>query len=118
MNPSIHRPEHFFVYMPCADTENVLPTNDSVIGCQKVKAEIDGKSKSVVVFTRIPISEFNQAAWAKKSATEDADAGELSRTENPKDSDVGLRIIKKSMKIPPSWLSNSGVMDDGKPKKI
>ena len=214
MNPSIHRPEHFFVYMPCADTENVLPTNDSVIGCQKVKAEIDGKSRSVVVFTRIPISEFKQAEWAKKSAAEaieqmgvlfkitgvsktnlnnalqalkhrpdglnsmdalstrdfedsavgrlgmpmigslqdlsqnissaestykeglkkafeaeaiadnprlahdDADVGELSRTENPKDSDVGLRIIKKSMKIPASWLSNSGVMDDGKPKKI
>jgi hypothetical protein len=214
MNPNIHRPKHFFAYMPCADTEHVLPTNDSVIGCQKVKAEINGKSRSVVVFTRIPISEFNQAAWAKKSAAEaieqmgvlfkitgvsktnlnnalqaikhrpdglnsmdalstrdfensavarlgmpmigslqdlsegipsaestykeglkkafeadaiadnprltneDADAGELSRTENPKESDVGLRIIKKNIKVPARWLTKSSVMDDGKPKKI
>ena len=213
MNPSIRSPEHFFAYMPCADTENVLPTNDSVIGCQKVKAEIDGKSRSVVVFTRIPISEFNQSAWAKKSAAEaiehmgvlfkitgvsktnlnnalqalkhrpdglnsmdalatldfensavarlgmpmigslkdlsenipsaestykhglkkafesdaiadnlrlaneDAELGELSRTENPKESDVGLRIIKKNVKVPASWLNNSGVKDDGKPPK-
>lgn len=213
MNPSVHRPGHFFAYMPCADTENVSSTNDSVIGCQKVKAEIDGKSRSVVVFTRIPISEFNQSAWAKKSAAEaieqmgvlfkitgvskanlnnalqalkyrpdglnsmdalatrdfedsavarlgmpmigslqdlsekipsaestykqglkkafeadaiednprlaneDADAGELSRTENPKESDVGLRIIKKNIKVPASWLNNSGVRGDGKPPK-
>lgn len=214
MNPSIHRPQHFFVYMPCADTENVLPTNDSVIGCQRVKADIDGKARSVVVFTRIPISEFNQAAWAKKSAAEaieqmgvlfkitgvskknldnalqalkhrpdglnsmnalstrdfedsavarlgmpmigslhnlsenipsaentykeglkkafeadaiadnprlaneDADVGELSRTEKPKESDVALRIIKKNIKVPSSLLNNRGVMDEGKPKKI
>jgi hypothetical protein len=51
-------------------------------------------------------------------AHDDADVGELSRTENPKDSDVGLRIIKKSIKVPASWLSNSSVMDGGKPKKI
>ena len=214
MNPSIHRPQHFFVYMPCADTENVLPTNDSVIGCQRVKADIDGKARSVVVFTRIPISEFNQAAWAKKSAAEaieqmgvlfkitgvskknldnalqalkhrpdglnsmdalstrdfedsavarlgmpmigslhdlsenipsaentykeglkkafeadaiadnprlaneDADVGELSRTEKPKESDVALRIIKKNIKVASSLLNNRGVMDEGKPKKI
>lgn len=212
MNPSIRSPEHFFAYMPCADTDNVLPIQESVIGCRKVKAEIDGKARSVVVFTRIPVSEFKQTAWAKKSAAEaieqmgvllkitgvskqninnalqalehrpdgltsvqaigtlnfednavarlgmpmigslqdlgeeiqsaestyrkglkkafesdpiadnprlaneSADIGELSRTENPKEADVGFRIVKKNIKVPASSLKNSGVNDGNKPK--
>jgi hypothetical protein len=51
-------------------------------------------------------------------ANEGVDVGELSRTENPKDAEVGLRIIKKNVKVPASWLNNSGMKDDGKPKKI
>ncbi len=213
MNPGIRSPEHFFAYMPSADTENVLPIEGSVIACQKMKADIDGQTRSVVVFTRIPISEFKQAEWAKKSAAEaieqmgkllkitgvskknldkalqslmhrpdglnsmealgtrdfednavarlgvrmvgslqdlsekiqsaetnhkkglkkafeadaiednprlareDADVGELSRTENPRESDVGLQVLKKNIKIPASWLNNSGVKGDGKPQK-
>ena len=213
MDSNIRRSEHFFAYMPYADKGNVLPTKESVIGCQKVKAEIDGKSRSVVVFTRIPISEFKQSAWAKKSAAEaiekmgvllkitgvsnkgindactgmkyredginsveafdtrdfegtaiaalgmpmissldhlgeqiqsaesihkkglkkafeadaiednsgpqheDADAGEISRTENPNEADVGLRIIKKSIKVPASLLKNAGAKSGGGSRK-
>ena len=212
MDSNIRRAEHFFAYIPCADTENAVPVQESVIGCKKVKAEIDGKSRSVVVFTRIPVSEFKQSAWAKKSAAEamekmgvllkitgvsnknihkalqalkcrpdglnsiealgtkdfessavaklempmvgsleqlgdaiqsaestykkglkkafeadaiedssrprhdEADAGEISRTENPNESDVGLRIIKKNIKVPASLLKNAGAKSGGSRK--
>ena len=213
MNPNIGRQEHFFAYMPYADTDNAVPVQDSVIGCQKVKADIDGKSRSVVVFTRIPMSDFKHSALAKKSAAkaiekmgallkiagvsnqgidnaikalrhrpdglnsvealgtkgfedsavarlgmpmiasldqldeqiqsaesiykkalknafeadpieggsrpvhEEADFGEISKTENPNDDDVGLRIIKKSVKVSTSLLKRTDVKGDSKPKK-
>lgn len=52
---------------------DVTGVQESVIGCQKVKVDEGDKKKSVIVFTRIPISEFDSSKDAQKSAAKAVD---------------------------------------------
>ena len=63
-----NRAEHFFAYLPYQEKNDPVSVQDSVIGCHKIKVTNGDKSKSVVVFTRIPIAEFDSSKAAKKSA--------------------------------------------------
>ena len=68
-----NRSEHFFAYLPHQVQGDAVGVQESVIGCQKVKINEGDKKKSVIVFTRIPISEFDSSKAAQKSAAKAVD---------------------------------------------